>query len=237
MNKHLENLINLSEIDRQIDSFGPKIEAIKEDLNAVLAKKAEQESKKEELEASIKEDDIKIEKNDTHLKELNVKIEEIAQKNSSVKTEKEAKALALEEEIAKEQITFANDEIERLQKLKENKAESISEIEKELEELASEAKEQEEKVSSVLEDVEKERESVFNSKQELTAKMDSKILSFYQKIRRWAGNTTVVEVNKQACYGCFIKLNDKTYAEVIKADDIITCPHCGRVIYYKAEQE
>lgn len=28
-----------------------------------------------------------------------------------------------------------------------------------------------------------------------------------------------------------MKLNDKTYAEVIKAEEIVTCPHCGRILY------
>ena len=61
--------------------------------------------------------------------------------------------------------------------------------------------------------------------------MSQKILTFYQKIRKWAENTTVVPVRKQACYGCFMRVNDKTYASVIKQDDIITCPHCGRILY------
>jgi predicted nucleic acid-binding Zn-ribbon protein len=237
MNKHLQNLIDLSDIDKAIDSFGPKIEKIKEDLTKVLATKDELNNKKDELENSIKEDELKISKNDLHLKELSTKLEEIATKSANVKTEKEAKALSLEEEIAKEQISFANDEIERLDKLKDSKRDNIVELEKELESIEEEVKEQEDKVSVILEDVEKERTEVFNSKQSLISNMDQKVLAFYQKIRRWANNTTVVEVNKQACYGCFMKLNDKTYAEVIKGEDIVTCPHCGRVIYYKADSE
>jgi predicted nucleic acid-binding Zn-ribbon protein len=65
--------------------------------------------------------------------------------------------------------------------------------------------------------------------------MSQKILTFYQKIRKWAQNSTVVPVKKQACYGCFMRINDKTYASVLKQDDIVTCPHCGRILYKEIE--
>jgi len=50
--------------------------------------------------------------------------------------------------------------------------------------------------------------------------MNQKGLSFYQKIRRWAKNTTAVEVRNQACMGCYMVINDKVYAEVIKGEEI-----------------
>lgn len=65
--------------------------------------------------------------------------------------------------------------------------------------------------------------------------MNQKVLSFYEKIRKWAKNTAVVPVKKQACYGCFMKIYDKTYLSVIKGEEIITCPHCGR-IYIKSKK-
>ncbi len=34
-----------------------------------------------------------------------------------------------------------------------------------------------------------------------------------------------------------MKINDKTYAEVIKSEEIINCPHCGRILYKEVETE
>ena len=61
--------------------------------------------------------------------------------------------------------------------------------------------------------------------------MNQNIIVFYEKIRRWARNTAVVPVRKQACYGCYMKLNDHTYASVVRGEEITTCPHCGRILY------
>jgi predicted nucleic acid-binding Zn-ribbon protein len=33
-----------------------------------------------------------------------------------------------------------------------------------------------------------------------------------------------------------MKINDKTYADAIKGEEIITCPHCGRVLYIENEE-
>jgi predicted nucleic acid-binding Zn-ribbon protein len=67
--------------------------------------------------------------------------------------------------------------------------------------------------------------------------MNQKGLSFYQKIRRWAKNTTAVAVRNQACMGCYMAINDKTYSEVIKGEEIVTCPHCGRLLYLEPQDD
>ena len=38
-------------------------------------------------------------------------------------------------------------------------------------------------------------------------------------------------MKKQACYGCFMRVNDKTFSEVVHSESITTCPHCGRILY------
>jgi len=85
--------------------------------------------------------------------------------------------------------------------------------------------------------IEKSKGDLFIKREELSRNIEQKVLSFYEKIRIWAGNTAVVPVKKQACYGCYMKLNDKTYSEVIKADEICNCPHCGRILYIEKETE
>lgn len=89
-------------------------------------------------------------------------------------------------------------------------------------------------VSGKLEKIEKDKNKVSAQKEKLLKDVNEKIVVFYEKIRKWAGNTAVVPVRKQACYGCFMKINDKTYSAVVKSDDIVTCPYCGRILYKEA---
>merc|ERR1711941_191468 len=147
----------------------------------------------------------------------------ISRKNNEVSNEKELKALQLDEEIV------------RLDEIAAAKEEELKELQGKLTEEEESIKEIQVAVDDAIEAINKERNVVSQERGELLEKFDNKILTFYQKIRRWAKDSAVVPVKDQACYGCFMKINDKTYAEVIKSEEIINCPHCGRILYKEVE--
>lgn len=236
MNKYLEQLVNLSKIDKEIDAFGPRVESIETTLRLAITKEQEVNASILSLEDEVKDCKVKRSKNELHLAELADKLTELSKKGAIVKTDKEIKALQLEEEISKEQCEFANEEIERLDKIIEAKELDVTEKNEELEQIAKETETIRKSIESQINEIETQRTQVFDAKQKLVSQMSQKILSFYEKIRKWAGNTTVVPVKKQACYGCFMRINDKTYAEVIKHEDIVTCPHCGRILFKEIEE-
>jgi len=236
MNKYLEQLIELSKLDREIDDFGPRIVKVEKMLKLSLDKEKELKAQSDVFSTDIADAKLKKAKNEAHLAELSSKLKDLAKKSALVKTAKEIKALQLEEEISKEQCDFANEEIARLEKMIEIKGQNIAAVQEKLSHAASEAEEIRASIDAQIQHIEQERKDVYGKKEALVSEMSQKILTFYQKIRKWAENTTVVPVRKQACYGCFMRVNDKTYASVLKQDDIITCPHCGRILYKEAAE-
>ncbi|MDY4426725.1 MAG: zinc ribbon domain-containing protein [Helicobacter sp.] len=235
MNKHLTQLIEIANLDKEIDSFEPRIKEANKELNQLLSEQNTLQTQVDEVKNTAKDISLSIQKNENHLEDLSLKLEEIAKKTKIIKTEKESKALSLEEELAKEQITFANEEIARLNTLLETKNSNIKELQDKISALQESQKEIEKKVETEIQKIKKEQLEVFNKKETLIKIMDQKIISFYEKIRKWAKNTSVVPITRQACGGCFIRINDKIYSDVIRSDDIITCPHCGRILYNQEE--
>lgn len=236
MNKYLEQLIALSRLDKEIDDFAPRIAKVEKMLKLSLDKERDLKLQVEALATDIAEAKLKKGKNEAHLAELSSKLKDITKKSALVKTAKEIKALQLEEEISKEQCDFANDEINRLEKIIELKQTNSVMIEEKIVEVSKESESIKTSIDSQIQAIEEERKDVYKAKEELLSEMSQKILTFYEKIRKWAGNSTVVPVNKQACYGCFMRINDKTYSSVLKQDDIVTCPHCGRILYKEIEE-
>lgn len=237
MNKYLEQLVLLSKIDQEIDSFEPKMESISKTLKDAENKIAKFNVELNNLENEIQDVENQKVQNNAHISEFSAKIKELSKKSGAVKTEKEANALKIEEDIAKEQLDAANDEIVRLDKILENKELFKKELLKEKSKEEQNLDEIKVSISSQMDDLEKERMNVYAKKTKLVAEMNQKVLSFYEKIRKWAKNTAVVPVKKQACYGCFMKIYDKTYLSVIKGEEIITCPHCGRILYKEQEDQ
>lgn len=231
MNKHLEQLIELSQVDKEIDAFEPQIEEANLQYEALMATKNGIANEINTLKQEIKDEQIKKHKNELHLAELSSKLEENAKKSGEVKTEREMKSLQLEEEIAKEQVSFANEEIERLEKLIDHKQSKIDELEAKATEIDNTISTVKADVDVKLARIDEERKEVFARKEALVGTMNQKGLSFYQKIRRWAKNTTAVPVRNQACMGCYMAVSDKVYSDVIKGEEITLCPHCGRILF------
>ena len=128
MNKHLEQLVKLSTFDKDIVNFDPKIKNEEEKLKSFTQVVTKLSANVEKLYVIIDDAKNKRIKNDIHLKELTDKLAEIAGKHKLAKNEKEVKALQLEEEIAKEQVNFANEEITRLDTLASSKTEELETI-------------------------------------------------------------------------------------------------------------
>lgn len=236
MNKDLEQLVELSGYDKEIVGFEPKIQAENDKLKVFLKTVNELSQKIDKLYLEIDDAKNKRIKHDIHLKELSDKLNDIASKYSEVKTDKEMKALQLEEEIAKEQIDFANNEILRLDEITSSKESEVEDLKTELKDEEEGVQEFQKVIATTIEELEKSREIVFKNKSELMEKIDNKILAFYEKIKRWAGESAVVPIKNQACYGCHMKLTNRSYSDFLITDEISTCPHCGRIIYKAVEE-
>lgn len=237
MNKYLQQLVNLSQIDQKIDNYAPRIDSINRNLQLKKDEIVAIDENIEKVDTEISELKAQIANTNSHINEFNAKIKDISKKSSAVKSEKEIKALNLEEDLAKDQLEAANEEIGRLERIIDNKNELKAELEEKKTQIQNSLDSLNNEVADELKAIENERSKIYDQKEKLLADMNQKILTFYEKIRKWAKNTAVVPVRKQACYGCFMKINDKTYAHIIKSDDITTCPHCGRILYKETIEE
>lgn len=237
MNKHLNELIELSKNDKAIESYTPQLEAADKKIAKIQKKVDFAQIELDDLAGAISENEDKIKGFEEQLTMLNKQLTLNAKKVKNISTEKEMKALSLEEDIAKEKMTFANEEIERLQRINETKAALLDEASEKVKVLSVDFDRINKEVAKEKAVIEESKGELFAKREELSRNIEQKVLAFYEKIRIWAGNTAIVPLKKQACYGCYMKLNDKTYSEVIKADEIVNCPHCGRILFIEVVTE
>ncbi|CBG40599.1 zinc ribbon domain-containing protein [Helicobacter mustelae] len=231
MNKHLQQLIQAANLDKAIDLLEPKILQERSKIEALLHEKSKKESQITLLKEEQDELDLRIKNAQNTIEESSIRIENAAKKRSEVKSEREINSLAIEEDLAKEQLSKANQDIQRIEQEKERKKEKVLEIEKEILQIQDGVAAQEAASAKEIETIKAEQERLYIQKQELYASLDNKLAVFYEKIRKWAKNTSVVPIKKKACGGCFIRINDRVFAEVKQSNDIVNCPHCGRILY------
>jgi len=237
LNNDLKELIKLSDIDKSIDSFSPKIESANRKLERAKAKLDSIIEKRDATNQLIEDNNRKISEYENQLEMLHQQLKDITKKNKIVTTEKEVKALTVEEEVAKENMSNVNEEIDKLQNINEKKSIELDEFKEEIERESALVESIIKDVEEITSDIDSKKSALYAKREGVTLGIKPNVLQFYERIRMWARNSAIVPMRKQACYGCFMRLNDKTYADIIKAEEIITCPHCDRIIYMEPVEE
>lgn len=231
MNKYLQDLVELSLTDKEIEGFAVEEKKAKVELDKTLAKIELNKKELVKVQDDIKEIDDKKSKSNIAIKELVDKLKGSDKKTAAIKTEREMRALQVEEGIAKERVDSLNADIERLDKIVQDKKSQAKTLKATISELTSRIDDLQQKADEKLKTIETQKRVSLETREAQTKDFPQKLLGFYQKIRCWAKDTTVVPVRKQACYGCYMRLNDKVYSEILRSEEIVNCPHCGRILY------
>ena len=234
MNKNLKKLIEVNRFDLEVSKYDPLIEEQKAPMNSKINEKTECLKEKQELETLISHNDELLAKNNSELAVISADIERIRNKIKESKSEKEMKNLDMEEGILREKSLSFTNEIENLEKSMNAAKEKIAAIDSNVIRLDEEILAMESGCNEGVQKIKKQQDEVSAKRTAVALEMEATVLRLYEKIRKWAGNSSVIAMYKDACGGCFIKLNDKNIADIRKGDEIIHCPHCGRILYDSA---
>ena len=235
MNQHLTQLIELSKFDNEIEDYEEKIAKVKESFQYLQDKRNEILIETKKLKEHIKTIEGQIKGFENQLTKFKNENLEHEKKLKQVKKDKELKALKEEAETRHAQMIKANDKIIELDKQREVKIEALKELEKELNNFNEKVKKAEHNIEVFFENIAKNKNDILRKREKLNSQIEKNVCDFYEKIRQWAKKTTLVKMENGVCYGCFLKLNDQVYLEILKGEDIVTCPNCGRILYYEPQ--
>jgi predicted nucleic acid-binding Zn-ribbon protein len=161
------------------------------------------------------------------------KVEKLKARTSEIKTNKEYQALLKEIEAAEQENKAIEDEILVLMEQIDVAAASITAAEKKArddeETIVAEQKEHE----AAFVKLEEELKESERQRQETAARIDPMVLAQYQKLLASKAGIAIAEARGESCSGCYMSIPPQVFVNVKKNSSIITCPHCGRILYYK----
>ncbi len=80
-------------------------------------------------------------------------------------------------------------------------------------------------------DTEKEEKVLGKKSDEAKEKVDSRLLSAYERIRgSYKNGLAVVPIHRDSCGGCFNVIPPQRQSEIRQHKKIIVCEHCGRIL-------
>ena len=235
MHKKIRLLIELQECDMKINEMEHKKEKIPKKIESISRKmdkvKKELEDESDNLNA-LKKERRQVEMD---IDDMETKIKKSNEKLSSIKTNKEYRAALKEiDELGEEKAKLEDRLLQIMEAIEaaEKKHALIKEkIDKEERIVAEEKKEilKEEKALDLeIDKLKKQREKLC---QEINS-MDGSLLEKYDFLRLRKGGIAISPVIKGVCQTCRLGIPPQKFNELIKGEDLMTCPHCMRIIYW-----
>jgi predicted nucleic acid-binding Zn-ribbon protein len=233
MDEQLNLLIELQEIDTEIKSLSARKDRLPEMLSALERRRAENRQNIDTVKETLQTAQKNKRDRDQDLEGGAQKVEKLKARTSEIKNNKEYQALLKEIETAEQENKAIEDEILILMEKIEAATVAITAAEKnsgeEEKRITTEQKEQEAAIAKVAEEL----KAAEQKKQAMISRIDQSVSAHYQRLLVSSAGNAVVEVRGESCSGCYMSIPPQVFVNVKKNESIITCPQCGRILYYK----
>jgi predicted nucleic acid-binding Zn-ribbon protein len=206
---------------REIKKLDEKMSIERERLQAEKGKVDLLEKERREKERQLGSSQEKIKKTEARM--------------SEVKTNKEYQALLTE--------------IETIKGASSREEEEILQVLEEIDELKKNLSKREKEVATLVEKIEAEKKMIqermtrddvvwkeqMERREVLSKQIESKLSKLYNTLKEKRQGVGVVNVKQETCQGCFVHIPPQMFIEVQKNNEIIRCPNCNRILYFKEE--
>lgn len=161
------------------------------------------------------------------------KVEKLKTRSSEIKNNKEYQALLKEIEAAEQENKAVEDDILGLMEKIDAAAGQITVAEQRAKEEAVEIQVEQKQYEAAFAKLEEELKEIEEERQKAITRIPKQLLSQYQKLLGTKAGIAIAEARGESCSGCYMSIPPQVYVNVKKNENIITCPNCGRILYFK----
>ncbi len=161
------------------------------------------------------------------------KVEKLKAHTSGIKNNKEYQALLKEIETAEQENKAIEDDILSLMEKIDAASAAITDVEQKAKDGEAVIHAEKRELETTFSKIEEEITKVVQGRQEHISRIQPAVLAQYQKLLLTKAGIAIAEARGEACSGCYMSIPPQVFVNVKKNESIITCPQCGRILYYK----
>ncbi|MBU1009567.1 MAG: hypothetical protein KKD74_05475 [Bacteroidetes bacterium] len=229
--KKLIALYTLQQIDSQID----KIRIIRgelplevqdlEDENAGL------ETRIEKFNAEIASFKVMIAEKQQAIKDSLALIKRYEEQQQNVRNNREYDSLSKEIEFQTLEIQLCEKRIREYNAKEEEFTNEINIAQSRLDERKVDLSVKKAELQSIVEETEKEESDLMEKSKKSSEVVEDRLVLAYKRIRNNARNgLAVVQIERDACGGCFNKIPPQHQMDIRMHKKVIVCEYCGRIL-------
>jgi hypothetical protein len=232
MQEIIEKLLILQDRNRKIVRVSQELEHISPERSSLQARAAGTQSQLEAAKLRVKQIESERKRLELEIEAKKTQIEKYANQQLQTRKNEEYKALAHEIEMAKEAIFKIEDQEIVLMEKAEAAQKEVARATVD----AAAAKKLLESQIGLLnqreENLKKELAELQQGRAEMAAAVEEGARSRYERLFKSKGENVVVGVEHSVCGGCHMKLPAQVIASCRGQAELVTCPNCGRILYY-----
>ena len=232
MNNDIELLLKLQVIDYDLGELERSKEYIPDMMANLNREIGEAREKLDTATAQLTEAKVSQRHLEVEIKAKEVDLARFQQQMMTIKTNKEYDALVAQIDAVKNEIGARERHLmETMERI-----ESLEKLLPEITERHNQIKENNQRQLEVLQEKIDSIGGTVTSKQterdDFLRGIPKRTMSVYERVRRGKGGSAVVPVKTRSCSACHKALTPKHIQEIRKAEGILTCENCGRLLYW-----
>lgn len=228
----IEKLLILQDRDRNISRVKDELAHIEPERKALNEKAVKTQAGLDAAKLKVKQLESDRKQLEVEVDSLKEKINKYSVQQFQTKKNEEFRAIGHEIENAKAQIFKIEDkEIELMEKTESGQKEVAA-----ASKIATEAKKLvDDQLASLAgreTNLKKELADLTANREELASAVDESTRSRYERLFKSKGGTVVVGIQNGVCGGCHMKFPTQIIVSCKRAEELVTCPNCARILYY-----
>jgi predicted nucleic acid-binding Zn-ribbon protein len=229
--KKLIALYSLQQIDSQVD----KIRIIRGELPLEVQDLEDEIAGLEtRIENYLQENSV-LEKSITEkkfsIKDSQTLIKKYEEQQMNVRNNREYDSLTKEIEIQSLEIQLSEKRIREFQQALEAKTEEINRFQSILSDRKNDLDIKKNELDDIVAETEKEENELIHNSEINRKFIEDRLITAYSRIRKNARNgLAVVQIERDACGGCFNKIPPQHQLDIRMHKKIIVCEYCGRIL-------
>ena len=232
MQQIIEQLLILQDRDRKLLRVTQELAHIGPERESLKAKAASTQGSLDAAKLRVKQIESERKRLELDVEAKKTQIEKYANQQLQTRKNEEYKALAHEIEMAKDGINKIEDQEIVLMEQAEAAHKEVIRATAEAAAAKKLVDDQIGQLNEREENLQKELAELTGSRAQLASAVDDSTRNRYERIFKSKGENVVVGIEHSACGGCHMKLPAQVMTNCRAQGEIITCPSCGRILYF-----
>jgi hypothetical protein len=233
----IEKLLILQDRDRRILRIREQLARIEPERQLFQSNAASAQAGLDAVKQKVKEAETGRKKLELEVESKKQQIERYALQQFQTKKNDEYRALAHEIETCKEEITHLEDQqlefMEQIEAFQKQAAAATREAEESRKLAEGKLKD----ITAGEQNLRAELSGLESNRDQLTTAIEERALRQYERLLHSKGDNVVVGIQHGVCGGCHMKFPVQLVVSCQAAKELITCPNCGRILYYTPDMD